>query len=49
MSLHFKFNEQNKRLILECGSERMEIFCNLRFIEFCPICGEKIDVQTKNH
>ena len=49
MSLHTIWTENNRRLILECGIYRIEILCNLKVIEFCPCCGEKIVIaRVKN-
>jgi hypothetical protein len=40
--LHNITLQEQKRTILVCGSERIEILCNKFYIEFCPICGDKI-------
>lgn len=45
MSMHTKWSEGEKRLIIECGTFRVEIICKITYIEFCPICGEKIDLS----
>ena len=39
---HNRQDLDKKRVILTCNAQRIEILCDIKFIEFCPICGERV-------
>ena len=39
---HNKNVLDKNRTILTCNAQRIEILCDAKFIDFCPICGEII-------
>jgi len=45
MSEHNITLKEKGRLILMCGCFRVELFCNTDFAEFCPICGDNLNIR----
>jgi hypothetical protein len=46
MSIHNKNINEHNRLVLVCGTIRIEIFTNISLVEWCPVCGDKIERST---
>lgn len=46
MSIHNINVLEKNRIIIICGIFRIEIFVETKFVEFCPICGENLEIET---